>query len=146
MYADFLHIILVHIPVFGGLISAFLGWRALKHKDAKTCKIFYGSAIVLGILASIAYFSGVETAIWLKAHDKAYNLTRVENHALWGRVGFIVSVLGGLMGVVGISAYAQEEKPHKITPYLLFITALCLALLMLYVAHLGGLIRRPELI
>ena len=146
MFADFLHIILVHIPVFGSLILPFLGWRALSNKDIKAYKAFYWGSILLAFFAAIAYFSGADTAIWLKDHYDAYNLTLVENHALWGRIGFILSVFGGLIGVIGVSAYAQEEKPHKITPYLLFFISLCLAILLLYVAHLGGLIRRPELV
>lgn len=96
-------------------------------------------------MASIAYFTGPATAEWVKEEISNYSKNLVENHALWGRVGFIMSILTGILGIVAITNYAQDEKPHQAIPWILFFILLINVLVFTYTAHLGGLIRRPDL-
>ena len=121
MYANQAHIVLVHFPVLGSFISLFLGWKAFKNASEASYKYFYWSGLFLAITGSIAYFSGVETANWLKNNYDAYNQSLIENHALIGRIGFIFSIFTGVLGIMGVSAYAQDEIPHKVIPYILLI-------------------------
>lgn len=95
--------------------------------------------------ASISYFTGPATAEWVKLQVSNYPKTLVENHALIGRIGFIISFFNGLLGVMALANYLQEEKTHKVVPWVLFGFIMISILVFSYAAHLGGLIRRPDL-
>ncbi len=140
-----IHLLIVHLPVLGSLIVLYLGVKAIRNQDITTYKGFYWASILMAITASIAYFTGPETAVWVKAHISDYNKDIVENHALWGRIGFSVGILAGLLGVMSIANYAQEEKPHKSIPWILLVITVLLVIIFGYTAHLGGYIRRPDL-
>lgn len=146
MNAAWLHITLVHIPVFGTPLLLFMGVKALKSQKTPQLKAFYQGSIILAVFASIAYFTGPSTSDWVKAVFSDYSQDMVENHALWGRFGFTSSILSGLIGIMAISSYLQEEKPHKAIPWVLLGFQLINFLLFVYTAHLGGLIRRPDLL
>ncbi len=124
-----------------------LGWKAIRSKKTTHYhKLYYWGSIILAVSASIAYFTGPATAEWIKNNITTYSKDLVENHALWGRIGFIVSILSGLLGVMAISNYAQGERPHKAIPWILFIILLLNVCIFAYTTHLGGLIRRPDLL
>lgn len=100
----------------------------------------------MAVGASITYCTGPNTAEWVKSHISNYSQSLVENHALYARFGFIISFLCGLLGIMGMANYWQEEKPHKAIPWILFCLVIINLLVFAYTAHLGGLIRRPDLI
>jgi len=49
------------------------------------------------------------------------------------------------LALMVILNYAQEEKPHKSIPWILIGIILVNVLILSYTAHLGGMIRRPDL-
>lgn len=109
-------------------------------------KVFYWGNILLAVAASIAYFSGPATAEWVQQQVSNYSKDLIENHALLGRIGFTTSILSGVLGIMAVANYAQGEKPHKSIPWILVFILLITLLLFAYTAHLGGLIRRPDLL
>jgi uncharacterized membrane protein len=136
----------VHIPVLGSPLLLAFGWKAIHSKLATDYKVYYWSSLFIAIASSIAYFTGPLTADWVKEQYTNYSKDFVENHALWGRIGFVTSVLGGVLSIMALANYAQDEKPHKSIPWILLIILLLTVLLFTYTAHLGGLIRRPDLL
>jgi len=122
-----------------------VAWKSLRSKSDLDYKLVFLLSIVLAIFASISYFSGPATAEWVKSHTADYQQNLVENHALLARIGFIFSILNGLLGIMAIANYLQGEKPHKAIPWVLFCLIIISLIVYTYTAHLGGLIRRPDL-
>ncbi len=146
MNLAWVHIIVVHIPVLGTGLLVYMGLKSVYSLEEKRLKSFYWSSLLVAIFASLAYFTGPSTADWVKNSFSNYPQDLVENHALWGRFGFTISILSALLGVMAISNYAQDEPPHKAIPWVLLSIQILLLVLFIYTAHLGGLIRRPDLL
>jgi len=145
MFPNLLHIITVHIPVILTPVLAVWMFPNLKNQSDRTWKWIYAASILLAIVASISYFTGPATADHIKSVIQNYPQDLVENHALWGRITFILQVFSGLIGIMALSGYLQGEKPSQKLPYILFVLLLINTLILLYTAHLGGMIRRPDL-
>jgi len=123
----------------------FYAWKAIQSQATKDYKYVYWGSIVIALLTSISYFTGPTTADWIKEHITTYSKDLIENHAIWGRVAFIISILSGVLGIMALANYAQDEKPPKAIPWILIVLFFINVLVLVYTAHLGGLIRRPDL-
>lgn len=137
---------IVHIPVLGTPILLFLGWKATQSKDIATYKSFYWFTLLISLFSVFVYFTGPQTAEWIKIQLTKYPQELVENHALWGRFAFIGNIFSGILALMAILNYAQEEKPHKYLPWILIFILAINIIILIYTAHLGGLIRRPDLV
>jgi len=146
MIANWIHVMIVHVAVIG---TPYLVFRVVAHRrvslDDQKWKHNYTGLIILGLIAAVAYFTGPKAADWTKEVLSNYPQEHVEDHALWGRVAFVIQVIGALIGVMGWASIAQEEKPDKRLPLILMILLFINTVVMLYTAHLGGLIRRMDL-
>jgi hypothetical protein len=146
MIANWIHVMVVHIAVIG---TPWLLYRVLTQRklplDSKQWKGNYSILIVLGLIAASAYFTGPEAAEWIKQIIPSYSQDLVEDHALWGRIAFVIQVIAALIGIMGWASILQEEMPHNKIPVILIILLVVNTLVMLYTAHLGGLIRRIDL-
>lgn len=99
----------------------------------------------MAITAAIAYFTGPGTADWLKSLPQTFNKELIENHALWGRFTFMAAMLTGLIGLMNRVQKNEEEHPAKTLYFIQFILVIISLCLIMYTAHLGGAIRRPDL-
>jgi amino acid transporter len=146
MIANWVHIMIVHIAVLG---TPWLVYRVWVHRsvplDARPWKGTFGGLIILAIITSVAYFTGPETADWTKQVLVPFPQDQVEDHALWGRVAFVIQGITGLIGIMGWASILQEEKPDRRIPIILLVLLIVNTCLMVYTAHLGGLIRRMDL-
>lgn len=146
MIANWIHIAIVHFAVIG---TFWLLYRVLKQKktplESKPWKETYSATILIGVLATIAYFSGPEAADYLKANVNSYPQDLVENHALWGRIAFVIQVITALIGIMGWASILQEEKPDSRIWIILIALLTANSLVMIYASHLGGQIRRLDL-
>lgn len=138
---------IVHLIVLG---TPWLLYRVFTQRkeqlDSKQWKNTYSFLIVFGGIAAIAYFTGPNTTDWVKLTLDSYPQDHVENHALWGRMAFVLQVIIALIGVMGWASILQEEKPDKKIFFVLITLLLINSLILLYTAHLGGLIRRMDLL
>ncbi len=146
MNLAWLHIALVHIPVLGTPLLLHVGFSALRSANLNNLKIFYWMSFILALLTSVAYFTGPSTADWVKEYYTHYSQDLVENHALWGRFAFTMSIFSGVLAIMPLASYAQGEAPHKSIPWILIGIQVFNLFLLLYTAHLGGLIRRVDLL
>jgi hypothetical protein len=145
--ANWIHIIIVHLAVIG---TPWLAYRVWAHRqtpmDARPWKGTFSGLIILAAIAGIAYFTGPETAEWTKQILASFPQDRVEDHAFWGRIAFVIQVVAGLIGIMAWSSILQEEQPDRRIPGLLLVLLIINTLVMLYTAHLGGMIRRMDLL
>jgi bacteriorhodopsin len=147
MVANWVHVIIVHVAVIG---TPLLLWLVLSQRqlpmDSKQWRNTFIALIIVGIVAGIAYFTGPEAADWVKVALDSYSQDLVEDHALWGRVSFVIQVITALVGVMGWASIVQEETPDKRISIILIVLLTINTIVMLYTAHLGGLIRRIDLL
>jgi hypothetical protein len=146
MIANWIHVMIVHLAVIGTPWLLYRIWIARKlPMDGVAWKVNFSGLLILGVIASVAYFTGPRAADWTKEILDNYPQDLVENHALLGRVALVIQVIGALLGVMGWASILQEEKPDKrISTVLLLLLGVNTAVI-LYTAHLGGLIRRMDL-
>jgi hypothetical protein len=136
----------VHLPVIGTPILFYFVWQnrntVLNSQVWKTLFLWF---VILSILTSIAYFSGPQTADYLKDILQVYPQDIIESHALWGRIAFVIQAMMGLIGIMGLSSILQGEKPSAKLPFILIILLLINVVILIWTAHLGGMVRRPDL-
>ena len=146
MIANWIHVMIVHFAVIG---TPYLVYRVLVQRkeplDGKQWKVNYSGLIILGIIAGIAYFTGPKAADWTKQVLDSYPQDHVENHALLGRVAFVIQGITALIGIMGWASILQEEIPDKRIPIIVMVLLIINTFVMVYTAHLGGLIRRMDL-
>jgi uncharacterized membrane protein len=147
MIANWIHVIIVHIAVIG---TPWLLYRVIAKRreslDSNPWKGNYTALIILGVVATIAYFTGPKAADYTKLVLDPYPQDRIENHALWGRVAFVIQGIAALIGIMGWASILQEEKPDKRIGIILIVLLAINTLVMIYTAHLGGFIRRMDLL
>lgn len=147
MLANWFHIVIVHLVVIGTPILMYRVWSHRNEKmDQSAWKTTYTWLIIMAGCAAISYFTGPEAAEWTKQVVESYSQDQVEDHALWGRITFVIHGITGLLGVMGWASLLQEEIPdRRIGSVVLFLLAVNTGI-VIYTAHLGGLIRRMDLL
>ena len=146
MIANWIHIIIVHVAVIG---TPWMAYRVFIYRktpmDTKPWKSTFSGLIILAIITGVAYYTGPETADWTKQVLVSFPQDQVEDHALWGRVAMVIQVITGILGIMGWASILQEEKPDsKISSFLIVLLTIN-TLVIMYTAHLGGIIRRMDL-
>lgn len=136
----------VHFVVIGTPWMLYRVYASRKlEMDAKPWKVTFTWLIILAVITGVAYFTGPETADWTKQVIEPFPQEHVENHALWGRVALVIQGIVGLLGIMCWSSLLQEQKPDRRIYWVLFVLLLINTLIIAYTAHLGGLIRRMDL-
>ena len=147
MIANWIHVMIVHLAIIG---TPWLAYRVLVFRqfpmDSRQWKGTFTGLIILGIISCIAYFTGPETADWVKQVLDTNPQDLIEDHALWGRIAFIINGIAALMGIMGWASILQDEKPDRRIPIILIVLLILNTLVLLYTAHLGGMIRRLDLV
>lgn len=146
MIANWIHVIIVHLAVIG---TPWLAYRVLAHRqapmDSKPWKNTYSALIILSIITTVAYVTGPEASDWTKEVLTSFPQDQVEDHALWGRIAFVIQVITGLLGFMGWATILQEEQPDRRISSILMVLLIVNTVVILYTAHLGGFIRRMDL-
>lgn len=146
MIANWIHVIIVHFAVIGTL---WLVYRVFIHRkkplDSGSWKNNFSALIILSGITGVAYFTGPDAAEWLKQVLDSYSQDQLEDHALWGRIAFVIQTITGLLGIMGWASILQEEKPYRLLPAILLALLILNTLVIFYTAHLGGFIRRIDL-
>ena len=147
MLANWIHVMIVHLIVIG---VPWLLYRVFIQRkeplDSPQWKNTYSFLILSGVIAAIAYFTGPTAADWTKLALDPYPQEHVEDHALWGRVAFVIQVVVALIGIMGWASILQDEKPDKKIFFVLIVLLLINTSTLFYTAHLGGFVRRMDLL
>ena len=146
MIANWIHVMIVHVAV---IATPWLLYRVFSLRksplDSRQWKHNFSLLILVGGIAGVAYFTGPLASDWTKLVLDTYSQDLVENHALWARIAFVIQGIVALIGIMGWASILQEETPDKRIPLILMVLLILNSFIMIYTAHLGGLIRRIDL-
>lgn len=157
MTAAHLHLIAVHVPVVLmplALILLGLGaWRdrasSFDDRTASSAATLRATGrwliVASGIAGAAAYFSG---PIAFEALDTELESVRdlVESHAVIGRAVFFGLILLAVPTLQAILREFEEEAPSRRLNAVVIVGAALLSYLLLWTGHLGGAIRRPDIL
>jgi uncharacterized membrane protein len=142
MSAVQLHLGLVHFPIVGAFFSLVIFALALIYRSDLLFRVACGFTVFCALAAAASYFTGGEA---FEAMMAELDSDVVEEHALVSRGAFLLYTLGGVGALVALLQDLQEEPAAPALRWVLLgVNALVFAVL-LWAAHLGGLIRHPEI-
>jgi hypothetical protein len=138
------HLVLNHLPVVGTWIGAgLLAWGLLTRKE-DVRRAALGLLAMVALSAVPAFFSGIG------AEERVAELPGISSAEISDHEAAAVVALAGcmLLGVVAVAALLVSRRRQAV-PAGWLATVLCLALLcsaiLAQAAHLGGMIRHPEI-
>lgn len=143
MNAAQLHLLTVHLPVFGMFAGLVLMSLALVRGSEGLVRTALGFVVCGTVLGAPAYFSGpgaMEVAEGFVALDEHL----VEQHAIVARGAFFASVI---LAAVGLKVWLDSRRGATGAGVRvgLLLAMLVIAWLMAWTAHLGGVIRHAEI-
>jgi hypothetical protein len=142
-----IHLVAVHVPAMACLFAAILLALAMRWNDVRLQKFCFLTYIGSAIFAAIAYYSGPDSVEYMQSLDswnEAVNV-QAELHALWGQGSFLGMVVLGLGSMMALLGYVQGQPPSKWLVRGLLLAGLVLFVVLVWTAHEGGVIRRPEM-
>ena len=137
-----LHLTLVHVPVVGAFFSLVLFSLALIYRSDLLFRVGCGFTVFCALAAAASYFTGGEA---FEAMQDQLDTDVVEQHALVARGAFLLYTLGGVGALVALLQELQEEPAAPALRWALLAVNAVLFGVLIWAAHLGGLIRHPEL-
>ena len=138
-----LHLLTVHLPVFSTLAALVLMAVAMIRKSDGLVRTAIAFIVCGTVLGAPAYFSGpyaMEVAQGFTSIDEHL----VEQHAIVAKGAFFASVV---LAAISIKVFwdSLDAETGKGTRIGLLCALLAIAWLMAWTAHLGGIIRHPEI-
>lgn len=137
-----LHLALVHVPIVGAFFSLVLLVLAIYFRSDLLFRVGCGFTAFCAVAAAASYFTGGEAYELMKSQ---LDSTVVEQHALAARGAFLLYTLGGVSALVAFLQELQGEPAPPALRWALLAVNLAVFGVLLWAAHLGGLIRHPEI-
>lgn len=137
-----LHLALVHFPVVGALFSLVLFALALRFRSDLVFRIACGFTVFCAVTAGVSYYAGGEAFLLLEAD---LDSDMVEDHALVARGAMLLYTLTGIVSLVALLQELQDEPAVPALRWGLLAANVVVFGVLLWAAHLGGLIRHPEI-
>ncbi len=144
MNGAYVHLLFNHVPVIGIPLVALLLLVGILRKNSEVLRIAFAGFFLLALLTIPAYKSGGPAARLVRDLPEI-SMHNIQEHAEDATWGFRVVMLLGGMGIVG---FWLAKKPGTISrrfTVATLVTALLVSGWLANVAHLGGLIRHPEI-
>ncbi len=139
-----IHLLVNHVPVLGVAFAAVLTAAGVVRGSDELKKAGLWAFVLAGLAALPAYFSG-EGAEEVVEHLSGVSEALIHEHEEAAEKALAGALLLAASGAAAlIHAYKNRALSAKAAPALLALSLPVLALLA-YAAHLGGLIRHPEL-
>jgi len=139
-----IHLLIVHLPLFGAFFGLLVLAHGLWHKSDQTAIAAYNVFIVSAIGASIAKFTG-EAAEEAVENIPGVLESAIEVHEDAGFWAFVTMLVLGVVSLVAIILTRTKSK-HAFTTsrIVLLLAAFCLVVVG-RAAYLGGQIRHTEI-
>jgi len=138
-----LHLLTVHLPVVGMFAALVLMTLAIVRGSEAMVRTALGFVIFGTLFAAPAYFSGPAAMKVLKGFT-AVDEHLIEQHAILARGAFYAAVLLAAIGLKIWLSSTSSTTSRGVRVGLL-CAILAIAWLMAWTAHLGGIIRHPEI-
>ena len=146
MNGAYLHLAINHIPVIGVPFAFFLLLAGLIKRSRDLVQAGFVTLIIMGLgaypmvktgrMAAHVLFSVPGTGVVPAAiHEHA----EAADFGYWGAIGM------GVLSLVGFFVMKKNQEFPKTWVVIVLVGSLWLSTVMLRVAHLGGLIRHPEI-
>lgn len=138
------HLVLNHLPVVGTLFSLLLlGW-ALIRRSPELLKTALGVVVLVGLTTIPTYLTGEpaeHTIEHLPGVDKAF----VEEHETMGQFALACGVVLSVVAAAALGVGVRSSKRLLIGALVVWLANALAFGVMGYTAHLGGMIRHPEI-
>ena len=138
-----LHLGLVHFPVVGAFFCLVIFPLALIYRSDLLFRVGCGFTVFCALAAAASYFTGGEA---FELMQDELDSDVVEQHALVARGAFLLYTLGGVCALVALLQELQDEPAAPALRWALLGVNAVVFVVLLWAAHLGGLIRHPELL
>jgi hypothetical protein len=144
MNAAYLHLLVNHVPVIGIPIALFVLVVGIVWKKDQFVRVALLLCVFCAVLTIPVYFSG-EPAEHRIEHLPGVSHSKIDEHEESGEIGFAgVSVLAvlSLAGMIWFRRFPILPRWFVMT---VLIVCLFVSAILTRTAHLGGLIRHPEM-
>jgi hypothetical protein len=139
-----LHLALNHIPVVAMPFGFLLVAAGLTRNSGELVQAGFAALVVAACITIPAFKSGGAAARIVRRYP-GIERNRIHDHAEAGEGGFWAAEALGLAAVVGLFLMARTGRTPKGWTTVVLLGALGVSAWLAYVAHLGGLIRHPEI-
>jgi uncharacterized membrane protein len=144
MNGPFLHLAVNHIPVVGVPVAFLLLAYGMVRRSADVIRASLWLLVLMAIAALVAWKSGGPAARIVKdipgiMRPNIHEHAEAADYAFWGAL-----ILGGL-ALVGLWLSRHGEGTPTALSALILLGSLFMSVVFARVAHLGGLIRHPEI-
>jgi hypothetical protein len=144
MNGPFLHLAINHIPVIGVPFAFVLLAAGLMRKSRDLTQAGFVVLILIGLGAYPVVKTGGMAARVVHdlpgvTHEMIHEHAEAADFGFWGAVGL------GVLSLIGFWVTAKSQAIPKALVGVALVGALWLSTVMARVAHLGGLIRHPEI-
>ena len=139
MNGPFWHLLINHIPVVGlpfVLVLLLLAWS---WKSEDLAKVAYGGLVVIALATFLSDQTG-DSAAEVASSIPTISAEAIPPHEQAAGQAVISTIILGVLGIAGLVFFRQSRRWIVICTVGAFLVSLQLA----RVAHLGGLIRHPE--
>jgi len=139
-----IHLLIVHLPLFGAFFGLLVLAHGLWHKSDQTAIAAYNVFIVSAIGAAIAKFTG-EGAEEAVEHIPGVLESAIEVHEDAGFWAFVTMLVLGTFSVLAIYLSHTKSKHIGKTSRIILVLAVFCLVAVGRAAYLGGQIRHTEI-
>ena len=143
MNGAYWHIATNHVPVIAMPFIFVLLLGGVLRKSQDLIKASYWAAIVVALITIFAWKTGGPAAHVLKNYPEIQRAD-IHEHAKAADFGLWSGEIVGALAIIGLWLSRAENRSSR-WPYVVLVVALWSSTVLARVAHLGGLIRHPEM-
>jgi hypothetical protein len=143
MNGAFLHIATNHIPVIAIPFSFVLLLIGIIRKSRELIKVSYVALVVIALITVFVFKTGGPAAGVVHSYPGVQR-SDIHEHAEAAEFGFWATAAVGVLSLIGLFLSAESGAASAVAVITL-LGALFTSVVMARVAHLGGLIRHPEI-
>ena len=147
------HLVFNHIPVIGVPACVLLLLASVVRKSRDLTGAGLVGLVLVALLSIAAFLSGDSAAGGLREMAKAGTIRpdvldlreRIERHDDAASIGFWILEALGALALVGLALAWRKGAPPRPLVMAMLVAAVLLSGWFAWIAHLGGLIRHPEI-
>jgi hypothetical protein len=143
MNPAFLHEATNHIPVVGTPLAAALLALGLFRRSRELVRVSFAAFLVIAAIAIVVDLSGDPAARIVRVYPEI-SRTDIHAHEEAADYGFALAEITGALALIGLWLTRKETQSLN-AGWCVLAAALLTTATLLRVAHLGGLIRHPEI-